>query len=622
MNKHITENLSYYLTLDKPEYAVLLSGKWGSGKTFFIDTFVENYNATEPGPEKEKKFIKISLFGLKEVTAIDEQIFQNLHPVLGSKYAKLTGNILKSAFKLGVNLDFDEDGKKDGSLTTSLEKFNPLELFSAKSKNNREIIFIFDDIERTDISIKEVLGYINYLVELAGFKVILIANEDKLLEDEQNIYLDFKEKVVGKTFEVRHHFPDILDKFLVDEPVDIIGFDRKIIDNVYTIANYKNLRHVKQSLIDFKYIIEKIDIKYLENIDFFTKLTYVFFALSVEAKHGALDRDEFSSFNRLVEALPSDSTTKEESSIGKTLKKYNLGSGFILPRPIWIQILYKSHIEGGMLNEAVSNLSFFLEEKENEKPSWVKLWNYRELEDEEFVSVLTDVIDKFKSCTYSTPELQLHAAALLIFFYKKNLSTLSIDEIKKHIENCAENYRESSRWKSSQLTNDIAFNGTGFVYMNDHDPDFREMFSLVKTISNKIYQDTQEIEKNKSLKVFLNAIKDNDQESVKNFLLNENEFSPVLSGLNSQDFFNSLKGASNKALSELFKIFSYRYSDNKTLNGRGYGFYLNEEDEFWKETKDIFDNFDYPETVRGLILKQFKEYLVDIIFGEMNKNQH
>jgi Flp pilus assembly CpaF family ATPase len=39
INQHIHEFLEYYIKLDKPEYAVLLSGKWGSGKTHFINRF-------------------------------------------------------------------------------------------------------------------------------------------------------------------------------------------------------------------------------------------------------------------------------------------------------------------------------------------------------------------------------------------------------------------------------------------------------------------------------------------------------------------------------------------------------------------------------------------------------
>ena len=38
-NKHIKEFLNYYIGLPNPQYAVLLKGKWGSGKTHFINEY-------------------------------------------------------------------------------------------------------------------------------------------------------------------------------------------------------------------------------------------------------------------------------------------------------------------------------------------------------------------------------------------------------------------------------------------------------------------------------------------------------------------------------------------------------------------------------------------------------
>ena len=178
MNKHIKKYLESYLTLDKPEFAILLTGKWGSGKTYFIDKFIKDNKK-----EEEIKFIKISLFGLKEVDSIDEQIFQNLHPFLGNKYVKLTGNLVKNSLKFGMKLDWKDDAKSDGTSTLDLSKFNPLDFFSDK-KSKIKIIFVFDDLERTDIELIEVLGYINYLVEQSEFNVIILANEEKLIEEE------------------------------------------------------------------------------------------------------------------------------------------------------------------------------------------------------------------------------------------------------------------------------------------------------------------------------------------------------------------------------------------------------------------------------------------------------
>ena len=45
-NKHIEEFLDYYLNVEQsPDYAVLITGCWGSGKTYFIRKYLEGKGA-------------------------------------------------------------------------------------------------------------------------------------------------------------------------------------------------------------------------------------------------------------------------------------------------------------------------------------------------------------------------------------------------------------------------------------------------------------------------------------------------------------------------------------------------------------------------------------------------
>lgn len=612
MNKHITENISYYLSLEQPEYAILISGKWGSGKTYFIDDFINN-NIDPNSSDERNKFIKISLFGLKEVSGIDEQIFQNLHPVLASKYARFTGNLLKSAFKFGIKIDFDGDEKKDGSLSTRLDKFNPLEFLTDKSKKDKKIVFIFDDLERTEINIKEVLGYINYLVEQASFKVILVANEEKLIKKDSKTYLEFKEKVIGKTVEIRHDFPEVLKQFLEDNPIKIDAFDQTIVENVYDLAGYKNLRHIKQSIIDFNYLTSKIEKKYKNSEVFLSKLTFTFFAFNIEVKNGSLDEKDFLTRN----IFPGDSDKSEKSPVIKVLKKYKLDSNLLFSLSYWIKILYKSYIEDDELNTAISKLAFFIKDKE--KPSWVKLWHYRDLEDDEFDNLLKDVTDKFKNCEYESPELFLHAIALLVYFNQENISDFSLKNIKEKVNNClSSSYENSEIWKNELLRSYARLNSTGFSYMNNISSDFLEIFQVVKSANKEIYDKNLDENKFWYLNGFIESIKSGDMEFINNILLVVNEYSPVFNSLSPERFFNSITEASNKNFVELSQILHSRYSDNKSLDGRGYEYHLVDELSFWQGLKINIESFDYSKhKIKGLNLKEFQEHIVDKILGKM-----
>jgi hypothetical protein len=229
---------------------LLLSGEWGSGKTFFINEFLKS-------EKSEKKFIKVSLFGVNSVESIDEQIFQQLHPVLSSKPIKITTNLLKSALKFGAKIDWDNDTKPDGNISINLSQLNILDKDDKSSKE--EIIFIFDDLERINSDLSVILGYINTLVEQLSFKVIILANESKLQKDDT--YIDFKEKIIGKTFYVKQDFSSAYNSFieLVDTSKSVLEKNTASIQSIFLMAKYNNLRHIRQTILDFEYFYKRID---------------------------------------------------------------------------------------------------------------------------------------------------------------------------------------------------------------------------------------------------------------------------------------------------------------------------------------------------------------------------
>ena len=81
-NKHIEEYLDYYFDGKKKfEYAVLLNGAWGSGKTWFVKQYLEKKK------DQGKKICYVSLNGITKTSLIDEAIFKSIHPILGSQGA-------------------------------------------------------------------------------------------------------------------------------------------------------------------------------------------------------------------------------------------------------------------------------------------------------------------------------------------------------------------------------------------------------------------------------------------------------------------------------------------------------------------------------------------------------
>ncbi|WEO85030.1 P-loop NTPase fold protein [Pasteurella multocida] len=55
MNEHIEEYLDIYLTKENIEYATVLTGEWGCGKTYFIRNYIKKKEN-----KKEYKFIYVT----------------------------------------------------------------------------------------------------------------------------------------------------------------------------------------------------------------------------------------------------------------------------------------------------------------------------------------------------------------------------------------------------------------------------------------------------------------------------------------------------------------------------------------------------------------------------------
>ena len=114
-NEHIEEYLDYYCNLDhSPEYAVLLKGVWGSGKTWFIKKYCEKLG------EKKKKVLYVSLYGITDLAEIDDIFFQQLHPVLSSRGMAIAGKILKGALKTTLKIDFGDDSSSNASVSSQI----------------------------------------------------------------------------------------------------------------------------------------------------------------------------------------------------------------------------------------------------------------------------------------------------------------------------------------------------------------------------------------------------------------------------------------------------------------------------------------------------------------------
>ena len=411
-NEHIEEYLDYYCNLDhSPEYAVLLKGVWGSGKTWFIKKYREKL-------EKKKKVLYVSLYGITDFAEIDDIFFQQLHPVLSSKGMAIAGKILKGTLKTTLKIDFGDNSNGNASVSSQIPDIDLPDYL----KQTEGCILFFDDLERCKLSIENILGYINYLVEHDGLKTIIVANEDEILQcqDEKKVYNRIKEKIIGKTFKIVPDLDMALRSFIESISTDHVRkFLYQMEDSIkqlYFTSEYENLRQLKQIIWDFERFYHFLPDKAKNSETLLQEVLKIFVALSFELKRGSLQPGEIGRLQDVyyLNLFQSDEK-KKDNHLLQIIKKYqNLSfQDLVLGGQCWQDFFDKGIIEKTLIEKGVANSIFFQEEN---TANWVKLWHYHHLEDDEFQGLLDQVEKKFNNLEYKEIGVILHIVGLFLRF--------------------------------------------------------------------------------------------------------------------------------------------------------------------------------------------------------------
>lgn len=269
MNELISKYLSDYLHNPDPQYAVMLKGKWGCGKSFFVNKWIKEYKSADR--KKSLKPIYVSLYGLKDTSQITESIDRVLHPLLYSKGAKLTKKLLGIAGKvvLKTSLEGKKDGKGDISLDATLDSLSILLSKDINILGNK--LIIFDDLERCLIDMKLLLGYINSFVEHGSCHVILVGDETRVVSRWKKTLIEFKEKTVGREFEIMPDVDDAITCFLHGySPSDEwLQNQKSLITDIFHVTECNNLRILRQCLYDFNGLYAEVGDSIGKNDDLF-----------------------------------------------------------------------------------------------------------------------------------------------------------------------------------------------------------------------------------------------------------------------------------------------------------------------------------------------------------------
>lgn len=331
-----------YLKNDKSNQAILIDGEWGSGKTFFVK---EKVIPKIKEKLKDVPIYYVSLYGVSSSAEIHNLVSSQITEKYIGKYigddkASAVVNIGSKISKIKPVLDIL---KEINGASIDLVHFNEL-------KNNLEIptksIMIFDDLERCNMDVITVLGYINSISEHSDTKVIIVANESELgmqntnedLSQKYNFILNInkfnKDSNVSKSKKANNSDKDsnksLINKGLLDEQIE----EYFPVNSVYEKVKEKLIGITIKYEADFDEIFESLVDKYAKSSqDFIKSKKDVILKIFTENNHSNIRTLIFAvtSIDRIYGVLNKIDFDKEylETEIGKIIKYIVMQSIYI-----------------------------------------------------------------------------------------------------------------------------------------------------------------------------------------------------------------------------------------------------------------------------------------------------
>jgi hypothetical protein len=466
-NQALLHFLERYCSLStSPGYAVMLRGPWGSGKTWFIEKYQEKLRA------EGKRPLYVSLFGVSKPSDISDQFFAQIHPLLGNSKVQKTWALTKSLMKGTIKIDLDGDGKDDGSLQVSIPELE-------KWASTEGAILIFDDLERCGMPNEDILGFINQFVEHDGYRVLILANEEAKSIDRESGFTNIKEKVIGRTFQIRPNAAAALSHFLEEvlsrKAHSILAQNKDKVLAVFQRADYNNLRQLRQAVFDFSDIWDCLQTAELDQkMEFVDHLLDDVLTLSIEHRAGTLSiddmnelggRDWFKYFNVKEDTSENTPLSPKEQA----LKRHGLDQE---PDLALSASAYAEFFERGDLSEATSKESLANSKylADASTASWRRLWYLHSLTDDEFRQFSADVYQKLVALEYASEGELLHAVSIMLSLASEGLIAKTSNQMiaiaKKVVKDSATAGKLDpglSGDRSGNLSRDMAAFGLGFI---------------------------------------------------------------------------------------------------------------------------------------------------------------
>ena len=302
MEQSLKHYLDYYSSLTSPEYAILVTGPWGVGKTHQVRKLL---------PACKSHYI--SLFGLTSLSEIHDAVLAEVDPTFAKakKYLPAIMSTLSTAVQIPQ--------------LTSLTPGFYQALLRKRVKPTK--ILIFDDLERCSVVAADLLGAMNTYIEHHTCKVIIIAHDSNQIAHDSalvNTLKTQKEKIIGQTIRVipdtESAFENFQSRYGCVPYNSFLTDHRKEIISIFVESKVDSLRILRSIIDDLSRLYEALDEKHLSNDQALKELVSLHGALNLEVRFGLLEEQDL--VNRTSSKIRYLLRSSDKSTDGKRSRQY------------------------------------------------------------------------------------------------------------------------------------------------------------------------------------------------------------------------------------------------------------------------------------------------------------
>ena len=559
-NAFVEEYLNEYIGMSKADFAVLISGLWGCGKTTLVSKWMEDTKIRE-----DKKWVYVSVNGAATIEEIKHRVFEAAYP--STAKALTIAKCVSSVVSPFVGTLSCTKGTKGGSAEVH---FDQLEKLVPRRLNVHYDVLVFDDVERAVVGIEELLGYFSKLLA-EGIKIILVGDEKILSKrwvdqkDESKGlcvqgYEQQKEKVIGQTFAVVEDFDDLYGTLVDDAHCEtirnilisqraVLVKDFKLVDGA---CNYRAFKHACR---DTDYWFRRLPKLARENGEYAKLFVRIVLLMDYELLVNTLKAEE-------IGLIPKEGS----SSFTKFLECHNIrrpvygevNEYLSLPIELLKKMLVSHSARREDIEKAVSLLSWFVPKKN--PPTWRVLLQWWELDRQELDRAVAHLKGDLENARVTDAREFMHSIAVLGQLVSQRLLPDSprtfLKSCKGYIKHAlSKGAFEDVLQSNVSISEQIASRNSGSFYAGEwQQEDYCEVLkSLFCEVLQKKRAEMLRVKTEKMVK----RLRDDPASCIKELSQQELDpcLDPILQNIKVGPFYESIKDLTVKDLRKMTDIF-------------------------------------------------------------------